>query len=80
MPYHEESLVAKLDSMGESQFLSVKPCHKEETTSAHESANITTEEGTSNSGTEDCSSGTSASRIPTDGTHVKLDFVSDIKT
>ena len=32
MPYCEGSLVAKLDPMGESQFLSAQPCHKEETT------------------------------------------------
>ena len=47
MPYCEESLVAKLDPMGESQFLSAQPCHKGGTTSAHESANMTTEEGIS---------------------------------
>ena len=80
MPYCEESLVAKLDPMGESQFLSAQPCHKEETTSAHESVNMTTEEGTPDSYTEDCSSGKSASKIPTDVTSVKLDSVSDIKT
>ena len=49
MHYCEESLVAKLDPMGESQFLSAQSCHKGETTSAHESANMTTEEGTSDS-------------------------------
>ena len=27
MPYCEESLVAKLDPIGESQFLSAQPCH-----------------------------------------------------
>ena len=80
MPYCEESLVAKLDPMGGSQFLSAQPCHKEETTSAHESVNMTTEERTSDSCTEDCSSGISASKIPTDVTNVKLDSVSDIKT
>ena len=32
MPYCEEILVAQLDPMGESQFLSAQPCHKEETT------------------------------------------------
>ena len=32
MPYCEESLVAKLDPMGTNQFLSVQPCHKEDTT------------------------------------------------
>ena len=36
MPYCEESLVAKLDPMGESQFLSAQPCHKEDTTLTHE--------------------------------------------
>ena len=80
MPYCEESLVAKFDSMGESQFLSAQPCHKGETTSAHESTNITTEEGISDSCTEDCSSGTSASKIPTDVTKIKLDCVSDSNT
>ena len=63
MPYCEESLVAKLDPMGESQFLSAQPCHKGETTSAHESANMTTEDGISDSGTEDCSSAVSASKM-----------------
>ena len=29
MPYCEESLVAKLDPLGESKFLSAQPCHKE---------------------------------------------------
>ena len=53
MPYCEESLVAKLGSMGESKFLSAQPCHKEETTSAYESVNMTTDEGTSDSYTED---------------------------
>ena len=53
---------------------------EDETTSSHESVNITTEEGTSDSCTEDCSSGTSASKISTDVTNVKLDSVSDIKT
>ena len=38
MPYCEESLVAKLDPVGESQFLSAQPCHKEDTTFSHESA------------------------------------------
>ena len=79
MPYCEENLVAKLDPMGESQFLSAQPCHKEETTSSHESANIAIEEGISDICTEDCSSGTSASKIPTDATNVKFDSVSDIK-
>ena len=32
MPYCEESLIAKLDPVGESQFLSAQPCHKENTT------------------------------------------------
>ena len=63
MPYCEESLVAKLDPLGESQFLSAQPCHKEDTTFPHESANLVTEEGTSDDSTEDCSSGTSASKI-----------------
>ena len=80
MPYCEESLIAKLDPMGESQFLSAQPCHKEETTSSHGSVNMTTKEGTLDSCTEDCSSSPSASKIPTDVTNVKLDSVSDIKT
>ena len=46
MPYCEESLVAKLDPLGESQFFSAQPCHKENTTFPHESANLITEEGT----------------------------------
>ena len=80
MPYCEESLVAKLDPLGESQFLSAQPCHKEETTLPHESADLVTEEGTSDDNIKDCSSGTSASKIPTEVTHVKFDSVSDINT
>ena len=80
MPYCEESLVAKLDPMGESQFLSAQPCHKEETTLSHEGANLVTEEGISDDNTKDCSSGTSASKILTEITHVKFDSVSDINT
>ena len=80
MPYCEESLVAKLYPMGESQCLSAQPCHKGETTSTHESANMTTEEGISDICTEECSSGASFSKIPTDVTNVKLDSVSDINT
>ena len=45
MPYCEESLVAKIDPMGTNQFLSAQPCHKEDTTSAHESVNLTMERG-----------------------------------
>ena len=80
MPYCEESLVAKFDPLGESQFLSAQPCHKEDTTLPHESADLVTEEGTSDDSTKDCSSGTSASKIPTEVTHVKFDSVSDINT
>ena len=80
MPYCEESLVAKLDPLGESQFLSAQPCHKEDTTFPHESANLITEEGTLDDSTKDCSSGTSASKIPTEVTHVKFDSVFDINT
>ena len=80
MPYCEESLVVKLDPLGESQFLSAQPCHKEETTLPHESADLVTEEGTSDDSTKDCFSGTSASKIPTEVTHVKFDSVSDINT
>ena len=63
MPYCEESLVAKLDPLDECQFLSAQPCHKEDTTFPHESADLITEEGTSDDSTKDCSSGTSASKI-----------------
>ena len=80
MPYCEESLVAKLDPLGEGQVVSAKPCHKEDTTFPHESPNLITEEGTSDDSTKDCSSGTSASKIPTEVTHVKFDSVSDINT
>ena len=45
MPYCEESLVAKLDPLGEGQFLSAQPCHKEDTTFPHESADLITEGG-----------------------------------
>ena len=78
MPYCEESLVAKLDPMDESQFLSAQPCHKEETTLSHEGAGLVTEEGTSVDCTKDCSSGTSASKIPTEVTNAKFDFISGI--
>ena len=80
MPYCEESLVAKLDPVGESQFLSAQPCHKEDTTFSHESADFVSELGISEDSTKDCSSGTSASKIPTEVTHVKFDSVSDINT
>ena len=80
MPYCEESLVAKLDLVGESQFLSAQPCHKEDTTFSHESADVVSEVGISEDSTKDCSSGTSASKIPTEVTHVKFDSVSDINT
>ena len=80
MPYCEESLVAKLNPLGESQILSAKLCDKEETTLSHEGTSIATEEGTSYSCTKDCSSGTSASKIPTEVTNVKFDSVSDSNT
>ena len=80
MPYCEESLVAKLDPMGESQFLSAQPCHKEDTTLTHEGASIASEEGTSDSCTKDCSSGNSASMNPTEVTCAKFDSVSDFNT
>ena len=80
MPYCEESLVAKLDPLGESHFLSAQPCHKEDTTFPHESADLISEEGTSVGSNKDCSSGTSASKIPTEVTHAKFDSVSDINT
>ena len=80
MPYCEESLVAKLDPEGASQFLSAQPYHKEDTTSSHEGADFVSEVGISDDSTKDCSSGTSASKIPTEDTHVKFDSVSDINT
>ena len=79
MPYCEESLVAKLDPVSESQFLSAQPCHKEDNFS-HESADLVSEMGISEDNTKDCPSGTSASKIPTEVTHVKFDSVSDINT
>ena len=77
MPYCEESLVAKLDPEGASQFLSAQPCQKEDTTLSHESADFISDMGTSRDSTKDCSSGTSASKIPTEVTSVKIDSVSD---
>ena len=77
MPYCEESLVAKLDPEGASQFLSAQPCQKEDTTFSHESADFISDMGTSRDSTKDCSSGTSASKIPTEVTSVKIDSVSD---
>ena len=47
MPYCEESLVAKLDPEGASQFLSAQPCQKEDTTLSHESADFISDMGTS---------------------------------
>ena len=79
MPYCEESLVAKLDPLGGGQFLSAQPCHKEDTTFPHESADLITVEGTSDDSTLDCFSGTSC-KIPTEVTHVKFDSVSGINT
>ena len=80
MPYCEESLVVKLDPVGESQFLSVQPCDKEDTTFSHEGADFISDLGISEDSTKDCSSGTSASKIPTEVTHVKFDSVSGINT
>ena len=77
MPYCEESLVAKLDPEGASQFLSAQPCLKENTTLSHESVDFISDMGTSRDSTKDCSSGTSASKIPTEVTSVKIDSVSD---
>ena len=77
MPYCEESLVAKLDPEGASQVLSAQPCLKEDTTLSHESADFISDMGTSRDSTKDCSSGTSASKIPTEVTSVKIDSVSD---
>ena len=45
MPYCEESLVAKLDPEGASQFLSAQPCHKEDATLSHESADLISDLG-----------------------------------
>ena len=80
MPHCEESFVAKLDPMGESQLLSAQPCHKKETTLSPEGTSLVTEEGTSVDCIKDCSSGTSASKIPTKVTNAKLDSVSGINT
>ena len=80
MPYCEESLVAKLDPMGTSKFLSAQPCHKEDTSSALESVDITKEEGNSISDTEDCTSGAFDNKNPADDTNVKIDSVSDLKS
>ena len=80
MPYCEESLVAKLDPVGECQFLSAQPCHKEDTTFSHEGPDFISDLGISEDSTKDCSSGTSASKIPTEVTHIKFDSISDINT
>ena len=80
MPYCEESLVAKLDPMDKGLFLSAQPCHKEEIILSHKGASIATEEGTSDNYTKDCSSGTSASKNPTEAINVKFDSVSDSNT
>ena len=60
--------------------MSAQPCQKEDTTFLHESTDSITEGGTSDDSTKDCSSGTSASKVPTEVTHVKFDSVSDINT
>ena len=57
-----------------------QPCHKEDTTFSHESADLVFEIRISEDSTKECSSCTSASKIPTEVTHVKLDSVSDINT
>ena len=75
MTYCEESLVAKLDPLGKSQYLSAQHCHKEDTTLPHECADLVTEEGTPDDSTKDCSSGTSASKFPTEVTNAKFDSV-----
>ena len=80
MPYCEESRIAKLDPEGASQYLSAQPCHKKDTTLSHESADFISDLGISEDSTKDSSSGTSASKIPTEDTHVKFDFVSDNNT
>ena len=79
MPYCEESLVAKLDPMGTNQFLSVQPCHKEDTTSAHESVDLTVEKGNSISDTEVSASDAFDSKIPANDINVKIDSLPDFK-
>ena len=79
MPYCEESLVAKLDPMGTNQFLSAQPCHKEHTTSAHESVDLTMEKGNSISDTEVSASDAFDSKIPANDINAKIDSVSDSK-
>ena len=80
MPYCEESLVAKLDPEGACQFLLAQPYHKEDTTLSHKGADFVSKVGISDGSTKDCSSGTSASKIPTEDTHDKIDSVSGINT
>ena len=79
MPYCEESLVAKLDPMGANQFLSAQPCHKEDTTSAHKSVDLTMEKGNSISDTEVSASDVFDSKIPANDINAKIDSVSDSK-
>ena len=79
MPYCEESLVAKLDPMGANKFLSVQPCHKEDTTFAHESVELTMDKGNSISDTEVSASDAFASKIPANDINVKIDSVPDVK-
>ena len=79
MPYCEESLVAKLDPMGTNQFLSVQPCHKEDTTPAHESVDLTMEKGNSISDTEVSTSDAFDSKIPANDINAKIDSVPDFK-
>ena len=79
MPYCEESLVAKLDPMGTNQFLSAQPCHKEDTTSAHDSVNLTIEKGNSISDTEVSASDAFDSKVPANDINAKFDSVSDSK-
>ena len=75
MPYCEESLVVKMDPMGTNQFLSAQPCHKEDTASAHESANLTMEKGNSISDTEVSASDAFDSKIPANDINAKIDSV-----
>ena len=79
MPYCEESLVTNLDPMGTNPFLSAQPCHKEDTTSAHESVNLTMEKGNSISDTEVSTSDAFDSKIPANDINAKIDSVSDSK-
>ena len=80
MLYCEESLVAKLDPEGASQFCQHNLGIRKDTTLSHESADFISDLGISVDSTKYCSSGISASKIPTEDTHDKFDSVSGINT